>query len=165
MGEPEQAQFRGWARVEIMGHQTHIGFVTTEAYGQAVLFRIDTPELPAREYILESPEWNREQLLPAGSKVQRAAVAGPSVLIGAGSIYRILPCSEAAALKAIENGTHRPLKLIELPPGHALPEGLDSRIDAKFLPDADEGDQDGDDEDEQDDETEISTVRRPLEWP
>ena len=27
-----------------MGHPNHIGYVTTEAYGQAVLFRIDRPE-------------------------------------------------------------------------------------------------------------------------
>ena len=42
-----QAKFEGWARVEVMGHQSHTGFVTTEAYGQAVMFRIDTPEIPA----------------------------------------------------------------------------------------------------------------------
>ena len=39
-----QAEFKGWAKVEVMGHQSHIGYVTTEAYGQAVLFRIDRPE-------------------------------------------------------------------------------------------------------------------------
>jgi hypothetical protein len=46
-----QAQFNGWARVEVMGHQTHIGYVRTEAYGAAVLFRVDTPDLPEREYV------------------------------------------------------------------------------------------------------------------
>ena len=58
--ELPQAQFNGWARVEVMGHQTHIGYVRTEAYGAAVLFRVDTPELPEREYVLESPEWSED---------------------------------------------------------------------------------------------------------
>lgn len=30
MNELPQAQFNGWARVEVMGHQTHIGFVKTD---------------------------------------------------------------------------------------------------------------------------------------
>lgn len=50
-----QAEFKGWAKVEVMGHQSHIGYVTTEAYGQAVLFRIDRPELPECEQTLEAP--------------------------------------------------------------------------------------------------------------
>lgn len=125
MDETKQAQFNGWARVEVMGHQTHIGFVRTEAYGQAVMFRIDTPELPAREYILEEPAYvdvseNGRQWMRAGAKVQRAATPGCSVLVGAGSIYRIIPCTEAAALKAIESTQRPELKLIELPPQAAL---------------------------------------------
>lgn len=93
----------------------------TEAYGQAVLFRIDTPELAARQYVLESPEWAGHQLLPVGSKIERAESPGGSVLVGSGSIYRIMPCTKDAAIAAIERGTHRPLKLIELPPGQMLP--------------------------------------------
>jgi hypothetical protein len=77
MNEQQQAQFNGWAKVEVMGHQTHIGFVKTEAYGQAVMFRVDTPELPAREYVLTEPAYVREQVsedlhssrwAPAGTK-------------------------------------------------------------------------------------------------
>lgn len=33
MIEEKQASFEGWARVEVMGHQTHIGFVRTEGSG------------------------------------------------------------------------------------------------------------------------------------
>ena len=97
-----QAQFSGWARVEVMGHQTHIGYVRTEAYGAAVLFRVDTPELPEREWVLEKPEWGDSGMIPAGTKVKRPGSPGVSVLIGAGSIYRIVPCSEAAALRVLE---------------------------------------------------------------
>ena len=86
MSEENQAQFNGWARVEVMGHQSHIGYVRTEAYGQAVLFRIDTPELPEREYTLKEPEYVDGRWTLAGAKVRRSATAGVSVLVGAGSI-------------------------------------------------------------------------------
>lgn len=122
--EEQQASFSGWAKVEVMGHQSHIGFVRTEAYGQAVMFRIDTPDLPAREYVLEDPEYaavNGFQMwAPKGTKVLRPATPGVTVLVGAGSIYRIVPCTEAAAMKAIESGGRKPLKLVELPEGRAL---------------------------------------------
>lgn len=123
MDEQQQAQFNGWAKVEVMGHQSHIGYVRTEAYGQAVLFRIDTPELPEREYVLEEPAYVEGRWTHAGAKVQREASKGCSVLVGAGSIYRIVPCSETAALKAIEANVRAELKLIELPPDKALPAG------------------------------------------
>lgn len=115
MSEIQQAQFSGWARVEVMGHQAHIGFVRTEAYGQAVLFRIDTPELPEREYELARPEWCGEKYCPVGTKVKREAEPGVSVLIGAGSIYRIVPCTEAVAREAIEASRRTNLKLVSLP--------------------------------------------------
>jgi len=42
----KQNEFNGWAKVEINGHNTHIGQVTTQVFGAAVLFRIDQPEIP-----------------------------------------------------------------------------------------------------------------------
>ncbi len=117
----QQANFEGWARVEVMGHQTHIGFVRTEAYGGAVMFRVDAPELPEREYVLESPAYVAGSWTPAGARVLREAVKGHSVLVGAGSIYRIIPCEESAALKAIEREIRSELKLISLPAHQALP--------------------------------------------
>lgn len=115
MNEIPQAQFSGWAKVEVMGHQSHIGFVKTEAYGTAVLFRIDTPQLPERQYVLEEPAYTDGTWTPAGSTVLRAASEGCSVLVGSGSIYRIVPCTEAAALRAIESSVRSELKLISLP--------------------------------------------------
>lgn len=120
--EQSQASFNGWAKVEVMGHQSHIGFVRTEAYGQAVMFRIDTPEFPEREFILEEPAYVDGRWTSKGAKVLRPAMPGCSVLVGAGSIYRIVPCSEAAALKAIETGQRPELKLIEPPPALAIAE-------------------------------------------
>ncbi len=69
MSEMSQAEFTGWARVEILGHQSHVGYVRTEAYGQAVLFRIDTPELPEREYVLTEPSLHRRS---AGLEIMAA---------------------------------------------------------------------------------------------
>jgi hypothetical protein len=117
----QQASFNGWARVEVMGRQTHIGYVRTEAYGQAVMFRVDAPQMPEREYILESPEYVEGKWTPAGATVRRSAIEGASVMIGAGSIYRMIPCTEAAALKAIESTMRPELKLIALPEGKQLP--------------------------------------------
>lgn len=122
--ETDQAKFEGWAVVDVMGHQRHIGYVTTEAYGQAVLFRVDTPELPEREFVLRSPEYasaagNESGMLrswcPAGTKVKRGASPAYSHLIGAGSIYQITPCTEEAARLAIEKNSQRPLILVEMP--------------------------------------------------
>ena len=78
---------------------------------------------PEREYVLTEPAYAEGHWTPAGAKVRRAASPGCSVLVGAGSIYRIIPCSEQAALKAIEAGVRAELKLIELPPAKALPAG------------------------------------------
>lgn len=125
----QQAEFNGWAKVEVMGHQSHIGFVKTEAYGAAVLFRIDSPGFPEREYVLESPEYacpveaspDLRSWCPKGTKVKRVARPPVSVLVGAGSIYRIVPCTEAVALASIEREERAQLIVVALPEGKALP--------------------------------------------
>lgn len=75
----EQSKFTGWAIVEMMGHRKEIGYVTTQAFGQAVMFRVDTPELPEREFILKQPAYanvsqDTRRWCPEGTKVKRAAV-------------------------------------------------------------------------------------------
>jgi hypothetical protein len=118
--DADQARFEGWAVVDVMGHQRHIGFVTTEAYGQAVLFRVDTPGLDEREFVLTRPESASDTWCPAGSRVRRSASPAHSILIGASSIYEITPCTEEAARHAIEKNQARPLILIEMPSAPAL---------------------------------------------
>lgn len=127
MTETQQASFEGWAVVEMMGHRKEIGYVTTQAFGQAVLFRVDTPELPEREHTLTSPEYVYEspsmrRWCPAGTKVKREAAAARSVLIAPSSLYAMNPCTEQAARAALERSFARPLILVELPAGLALPE-------------------------------------------
>jgi len=122
MSEPKQAAFEGWAIVEIFGHQKAIGFVTTEAYGSAVLFRVDSPELPEREHALKRDSYltvkegeglTKSKWFGAGSKVKREAVQASSQLIGPGAIYRLVPCTETVAREALEELIPRPLILLE----------------------------------------------------
>ena len=120
MSETNQAEFKGWARVEVMGHQSHTGFVTTEAYGAAVLFRIDQPEIPEAEETLTESQWIGNSTLPAGTVVKRGPIEAVSVLVGAGSIYRIIPCTEEVARKAILENQRRPLIAVKLPGAKAL---------------------------------------------
>lgn len=130
-----QTEFKGWARVEVMGHQTHIGWVETQAFGGTVLFRVDQPEIAAGEETLERPEYVGNTYAPAGSVVMRAGLEPASVLVGAASIYRIIPCTEEAALKAIRSSQRAPLILVKL--------GEQKQIVASF--DTDD-DPDGDEE-------------------
>lgn len=123
--ELKQSTFEGWAVLELMGHRKEIGFVVTQAFGQAVLFRVDTPELPEREYILESPEYAGGRYCPAGTKVKREQNPARSCLVAPAALYAINPCSEQAAMKLIERNIARPLIIVELPEQPMLPPGPD----------------------------------------
>ena len=121
MTEVQQARFDGWAIVDVLGHQRYVGYVTTEAYGGAVLFRIDVPALEARERVTKQPGYLSERgYCPAGTTVTEGAVDGYTKLIGAGSIYAITPCTKEAALAALEQAQPRPLMNAVLPPGRRL---------------------------------------------
>jgi hypothetical protein len=126
-----QSNFEGWAVVELFGHQREVGFVTTQCFGAAVLFRIDTPELPEREYILQRPTYahietptpnsSTTKWCPEGSKVRRQAVPARTKLVGPSAIYAMTPCTEATAMMAIERSIEPPLILLELAEQKALP--------------------------------------------
>lgn len=120
--EAKQAAFEGWAVVEMFGHTREIGFVTTEVYGSAVLFRVDMPMLPAREFVTERPDWSGEESIPAGAKVKREMIPAKTRLIGPGAIYSIIPCTEQTAMRAIEEAIRRPLILLELPTKQETPQ-------------------------------------------
>lgn len=118
--EQPQAKFEGWAVVEMFGHHSEAGYVTTEAYGPTCLFRVDTPALPEREYELPRPEYIQRPdgstfYAPAGTKVKRGGAPARSKLIGPGAIYAMTPCTEEFALRAIEELIRRPLILLSLP--------------------------------------------------
>ena len=123
--EQQQSRFDGWAIVDVLGHQRYVGYVTTEAYGQAVLFRIDVPPLEERERVTKRPGTIGAMYCPAGTTVKEGAVAGYTKLIGAGSIYGITPCTKEAALAAVEDMQARPLLSLALPSESALPPAAD----------------------------------------
>lgn len=152
--EQEQKTFDGWAVVELFGHSKAIGYVTTEYYGTACMFRIDTPGLDGRDYELERPEWGInpddrcEYLLPKGTKVKREAVPARSRLVGPGSVFAINPCTEQVALRQIERSEPRPLIAVEMPKDWKKTRSLPGEVD-----DYDDGQGDDEMEEEDDEET------------
>lgn len=125
----EQAKFEGWAVVEIFGHQRYAGYVTTQAFGQAVMFRIDVPPLDERERATKSYEYIDGQNVPPGSTVKEAAVQGYSKLFGVGAIYGMTPCTQEAAVKAVAAMQARKLQLVTLAPERALSSASDAELD------------------------------------
>jgi hypothetical protein len=124
--EQTQNHFKGYALVEIFGHQKEAGFVETVYFGTACMFRVDVPGLDEREWALERPEYGQHtgyRELPVGTKVKRAAVAPRSRLLGVGAIYGMTPCTEEVVRKAIEQGIARPLIVLELPKAKELTAG------------------------------------------
>lgn len=100
-----------------MGHQSHVGHVTTQAFGQAVMFRIDSPQVPEREETLMDERWSGRGYWPKGAVVKHSEIPANTVIVGAGSIYRIIPCTEqVGAIQAIIKGQVEPLALVSLPP-------------------------------------------------
>ena len=118
----EQSQFKGWAVVEIMGHNKEIGYVTTEYFGGPALFRVDQPPLPAREIELDRPQWVGETYCLAGSKIQREALPGKTAYVGSTSVFRMTPCTEETAIRAIEQMIPAPIKILHLAEKKMLPE-------------------------------------------
>lgn len=113
--QAEQSQFAGWAILEIFGHQRYAGYVSTQAFGTAVMFRIDVPALEERERAMTRPGYVGNTYAPAGTKVKAEAVQGYTKLFGVGAIYAMTPCSQEAALKAVEEIQPRPMMIVELP--------------------------------------------------
>ena len=111
----EQAKFEGWAIVEVMGHQTYAGHVTTEYYGGAAFFRVDVPAVP------------ESAVTQYGSNYVRAASPEYSKLIGANSIYAITPSTEGAVRAYLDSKVYRPLKLVDVP---SLLAAQDALVDA-----------------------------------
>lgn len=127
--EVQQAKFEGWAIVEMMGHRVEIGFVTTQAFGPAVLFRVDTPGLLEREYTLTQPGYAEvdggRQWCPEGTKVKRQGTPARSCLVAPSSLYAINPCSEEAARTRMERSIERPLIALEIPKRAEIAASLD----------------------------------------
>ena len=103
----QQSQFEGWAILEIFGHQKYAGFVKTEYYGTACMFRCDVPPLEERQQVTRGgcyveTDADSRSWVPPGSIVKKSATQGYSKLFGVGLIYSMTPCDEKAALAAVE---------------------------------------------------------------
>lgn len=135
MSTETQASFEGWAIVEVFGHQRYAGFVTTEAFGQAVLFRVDVPPLAERERVTKHYGYDDDgKAVPPGSTVKESAVQGYTKFFGPGAIYAMTPCTQDAAEKAVESMQSRKVSVVSIPP------------DAATLPPHQDEDDDGDDD-------------------
>lgn len=99
MSEQQQAKFEGFAIVEIMGHQTAAGYVTTEYFGNVGVFRVVQQEQPAEELTLPRDGSFDGHYLYAGSKV-RISRPRAECLIAVSSLYRLTPCTEDEANKS-----------------------------------------------------------------
>lgn len=119
--ELKQGHFEGWAIVEMMGHRKEIGYVTTESFGAAVLFRVDQPAIPGeRERTLRYSVLVGDRYCPAGTKVKYGAIEARTVLVAPSSLYALNPCTESAALAAIEANIPRPVILLDVPQQAAI---------------------------------------------
>lgn len=94
-----ETTFEGFAIVEILGHQRVAGYVTTEAFGSVVMFKVAQSELPATETVLKDSQYVDGEYCPAGSKV-RISRERAETFVGAASVYRMTPCTEEQATKA-----------------------------------------------------------------
>ena len=84
-----EEQFREWAILEIMGHQTYAGVVSEQVFSGTSFARIDVPEIAGR---------------PAFSK-----------MFGASSIYCITPVTEEVARMRATALGQSPLTIYDLP--------------------------------------------------
>ena len=80
--EAAQNHLESWAVVELMGHQKEVGFVTTQYYGTACMFKIDVPDLSEREQTLKRDRWIGDTLAPAGTTIRLGAQPGRTRLVG-----------------------------------------------------------------------------------
>lgn len=130
--EQPQSSFEGWAILEIFGHQRYAGYVTTQAFGQAVLFRVDVPLLGERERVTKHGEYASGGYVPPGATVKDEAIQGYTKFFGPGAIYAMTPCTQDAAEKALAAMQTRKVSLISLPPDAALPPASDSDEDELY---------------------------------
>lgn len=133
----EQSTYEGFAILEIFGHQKYAGYVKTEYFGTACMFRIDIPPLPERERVTRSgcyvdfppdaePGVRSRAYAPPGSTIKECATIPYTKLFGVGAIFSMSPCDEAAALAMVAELQPRPLMLVSLPENGRLIETVPS---------------------------------------
>lgn len=109
-------------------------------FGPAAMFRVDIPEIPARQETADRPRWLDGKLCPIGTVVEAAAIPGRSRYIGPSAVYAMNPASEEAVRVAVARMVERDVKIISLPSGAMLtaPDEADYPDDAAMEPEDEE---------------------------
>lgn len=140
----QTSTFEGWAKVEMMGRNVEVGFVTTRYFGPAALFQIDVPGVDEHEETLTRPEYvavdGQDNWTPAGAVVKREAIASRTSMIGPSTIYRLTPCTEEVAMKALRERRPRAIAVVSMPVDTGMQ--LPAEVEAEY-PDEDDVDDDG----------------------
>ena len=123
----EQAQgYKGWAKVEIMGHSFHVGMVTPEMWGASMVLKVDTPGLPeGPEITLDKGTWCGSAhyvFYPEGTVVKRAAVPAKVAYPAATSLYRLTPLTEEQVMAYVLAEARANMVVVRLPESQQLPE-------------------------------------------
>lgn len=93
----ENAQFEGYAIVEIVGRQTHIGYVTTRYFGNVAVFEIRIDRHPEETLEPDILRVTEHGAFYPGDRVTFAETKDQSVYVGTGSLYRLTPISQEMA--------------------------------------------------------------------
>ncbi len=134
----EQSKFTGFAVLELMGHRKETGFVTTEYFGGAALFRVDTPAIEAYEETTRRSSYaitkDGTEYVPAGALVKHPAIESRTVYVSPNSLYALNPCTEAVAREAAKQKFEdsRPPILLKLPERPVLTAGVEDEEESPF---------------------------------
>lgn len=114
----QNAEFSGWAKVELMGRNVLVGYVTTRYFGPACLFQVDIPGVEAHEETLEIPEYVENEWCPYGTIVKRPEIPSASPMVNPTSIYRLTACTEEVAKRELNERRPRAIAVVKLPEGY-----------------------------------------------
>jgi hypothetical protein len=95
-----QEKFAGFAIVEVMGHQRLAGWMSEQTIAGTGFIRVDVPET--------------ETTQGYGDDRRKVKIPAFTQLLGAGSIYRITPCTAEVAKRAAESFVSRPMENLDL---------------------------------------------------
>lgn len=114
----QNSEFSGWAKVELMGRNVLVGYVTTRYFGPAALFQVDVPGIEAHEETLAEPEYVDGVWCPVGAVVAFPDIPSESPMVGPTTIYRLTACSEDVAKKMLKSRRARGIAIVKMPEGY-----------------------------------------------
>ena len=134
----QTSEFSGWAKVELMGRNVLVGYVTTRYFGPAALFQVDVPGIEAHEETLEEPEYIDGAWCPVGAVVAHPEIPSESPMVGPTTIYRLTACTEEVAKQLLKGRRARGIAVLKMPEGYN-PERALAKPREDDYPEEDEG--------------------------